>query len=221
MGAPARNVPDRSADALLHELQVHQIELEMQNESLREAHEAVQISRDRYLYLYDLAPVGYLTLSRDGLIEEVNLTASSLLGVERNLLINNNFNKFNKFIVPAEQDRWYFFLREVQHNSHLTLELKLKRGEGNDFYAQVNCLSANDLDASLLITLIDISERKRIEATLAYTNQRVIDGSSSLIYALDTVGNFTLVNKALSTLLGSERSKLLGHDRRACMHASQ
>ena len=226
VGVPPRNVPDYSADALLHELQVHQIELEMQNESLREAHEAVQkaheavqISRDRYLYLYDLAPVGYLTLSREGLIEEVNLTASNLLDVGRNLLIKNNFNKF---IVPAEQDHWYFFLREVQHDKNLTLDLRLKRGDGTDFYAQLNCLSTkkSDLETSLLITLIDISERKRFEATRAYTNQRVIDGSSALIYALDTDGNFTMVNQSLAKLFGSETSKLLGHDRSVCMPAS-
>lgn len=218
-GDPPRNVPDCSAEALLRELKVHQIELEMQNESLREAHEAVQISRDRYLYLYDLAPVGYLTLSREGLIEEVNLTASNLLEVERNLLIQNNFNKF---IVPAEQDRWYFFLREVQHNENLTLDLKLKRGDGTDFYAQLNCLSSkrNEQETSLLITLIDISERKQVEATIAHINQRIIDGSSSMIYALDTEGNFILMNKSLANLLGSETSQLLGHDRSVCMPAS-
>lgn len=219
VGSPPRNAPDCSVEELLHELQVHQIELEMQNESLRDAHEAVEISRDRYLYLYDLAPVGYLTLSREGLIEEVNLTASNLLEVERNLLIQNNFNKF---IVPDEQDRWYFFLREVKHNENLTLDLKLKRGNGTDFYAQLNCLSTkkNDQKTSLLITLSDISERKQMEATVAYINQRVIDASSALIYALNTEGDFTLVNKSLANLLGSDTSKLLGHDRSICMPAS-
>jgi PAS domain-containing protein len=74
--------------AVLHELQVHQIELEMQNESLRQAHATLEEAHDRYLDLYDLSPVGYVTLRRNGRIAEVNLTVASLFGVDRNRLIN-------------------------------------------------------------------------------------------------------------------------------------
>jgi diguanylate cyclase (GGDEF)-like protein/PAS domain S-box-containing protein len=162
VGESPFNVSARTPEELLHELQVHQIELEMQNEHLREAHLEMEMSHSRYVYLYDLAPVGYLTLGSNGLIEEVNLTAANLLGVERKILIKNNFNKY---IVPAEQDRWYFFLRDVQHNENLNLELTLKRGDGADFYAQLNCLSTktNDLTTSLLVALTDITARRRME----------------------------------------------------------
>ncbi|MHB8950367.1 MAG: hypothetical protein ACYC4S_15075 [Rhodoferax sp.] len=81
----ARGLP---AEELLHELQVHQIELEMQNAALREAQLELEASRDRYVDLYDFAPLGYLTLTLDGLIQEVNLTAAGWLGVVRGQLLN-------------------------------------------------------------------------------------------------------------------------------------
>jgi PAS domain-containing protein len=73
----------RFIDGLLHELQVHQIELETQNDELQRAHVALEKSHDRYVNLYEFAPVGYLTLTREGLIAEINLTGASLLGIKR------------------------------------------------------------------------------------------------------------------------------------------
>ncbi len=77
----------KEAGRLLHELQVHQIELEMQNEELRRAQGELESARARYFDLFDLAPVGYFTLSEQGLILEANLTGAGLLGVERRELV--------------------------------------------------------------------------------------------------------------------------------------
>lgn len=87
---------------LLHELQVHRIELEMQNEALRTAQIELEASRDRYLDLYDFAPVGYLTLNPDGMIEEINLTAATLLDGERKKLLQR---RFATFVVAEDQKR--------------------------------------------------------------------------------------------------------------------
>jgi PAS domain-containing protein len=94
----------------LHELQVHQIELEMQNGELRRSREHLEQSRSEYADLYDFAPVGYLTLDKMGLITRANLTATSLLGIERSLLVKT---PFALFVHPESQDLFYFHTQKV------------------------------------------------------------------------------------------------------------
>src|SRR5271169_3478644 len=89
---------------LLHQLQVYQAELEMQNETLRQTQINLEISRDNYVELYEFAPVGYLTLTPDGLISKINLTGAELLGVIRKNLLQK---RFASFVIPEDQDRWH------------------------------------------------------------------------------------------------------------------
>jgi len=79
---------------LMHELQVHQIELEMQNEELRQAYETAETALKNYTMLYDLSPLGYLTLASDGTILELNFTAADMLGERRFSLVGSNLNLF-------------------------------------------------------------------------------------------------------------------------------
>ncbi len=79
---------------LVHELQVHQIELEMQNEELLHANERVEAALKKYTMMYDFAPMGYLTLNQDGMIQELNFTAAEMLGERRFSLINSSFRLF-------------------------------------------------------------------------------------------------------------------------------
>ena len=115
----------QTADKLIHELQVHQIELETQAEELRRAHLALEESRDKYLDLYDFAPLGYLTLNDKALITEVNLTAATLLGIKRNKLVKA---PFSKFMSEKDSDEWYRYFSNVLSQeekpvsyTHLTL----------------------------------------------------------------------------------------------------
>jgi len=95
---------------LLHELQVHQVELEIQNESLRQTQDNLESSKLRYFNLYDLAPVGYFTLNEEGLILEANLTASNLLGVMTSTLTNKSLTHF---IFPEDQDIYYYHRKQL------------------------------------------------------------------------------------------------------------
>ncbi len=162
--AHAKPVAERStSNNHLHELQMHQTELEMQNEELRKSHIALKASCAHYIELYDFAPIGYLTLTTQGIIAEVNLSAAKLLGAERKYLINS---RFVKFIADRDLDRWSAFFPRIMHrNKNQSVELILQRSDGTFFHAQLDC-RCTELESHsqlLLIALTDITERKQVE----------------------------------------------------------
>jgi PAS domain S-box-containing protein len=151
---------------LIHELQVHQIELEMQNEELRKAQSEIEESRTRYSDLYDFAPVSYFTFDKQGLILEANLTAAKELGIERSRLINK---PFRTYIVTEDRNMFDQHLQKVfKSDDRQTCETRLKRKNGSEFYAQQKSIAANDLKGNSLCrsSVIDITERKKAEEAL-------------------------------------------------------
>ncbi|MFA5214313.1 MAG: PAS domain-containing protein [Methanoregula sp.] len=99
----------QTPDELIHELQVHQIELEMQAEELQRAHLALEESRDKYLDLYEFAPLGYLMLNDEAIIADVNLAGATLLGLPRSRLERA---RFRKFVAPQDSEAWdRYFMR--------------------------------------------------------------------------------------------------------------
>ena len=141
----ALNVNDLTIDAinqLLHELQVHQIELEMQNEELQEANIALDILRSRYFDLYDLAPVGYLTLNARGLIQKANLTAATLLGMTRNILIKQ---PISNLIFKDDEDIYYLHHKKVINGSDpQSFDLRLIKNDQTAFWANMVITLGND-----------------------------------------------------------------------------
>ncbi|MBK8816617.1 MAG: PAS domain S-box protein [Methylococcaceae bacterium] len=157
-------VPD--VDTLLHELRVHQIELEMQNEELRQTQVALEQTKAHFIDLYDFAPIGYLTLNFDGIIQELNLTAAKLLGQERNKFIQQ---RFIKFIPDDYKEVWYrHFQRAKEHCEQAGCELPFTTAPGSTSFYHLNCqcLSVAHPDKLMRITLTDVTERKRMEAKL-------------------------------------------------------
>lgn len=122
--------------ALLHELQVHQIELELQNEELSQAYLEAQALQEKYLDLYDFAPVGYFTLSSTGLILGLNLCAASMLKKERSLLINR---QIREFIAPESLEMFNQFLNAAdQHTDDcLASHITLQRGENDPMCIEI------------------------------------------------------------------------------------
>jgi PAS domain S-box-containing protein len=148
---------------VLHELRVHQIELEMQNQELRATQSQLEASRIRYFDLYELAPVGYLTLSKAGLILEANLTIAAALEVPRGALPGK---PLSRFILGNDQDVYYSHLRTLFTSGQpQSCELRLKRTGGLPFWARLESTVSEGEDGSPVWRLVisDITERKQAE----------------------------------------------------------
>jgi PAS domain S-box-containing protein len=135
---------------------VHQVELEIQNDELRAAHLALEDSRDRYLNLYEFAPVGYLTLTGTGQISETNLAGAMMLGLERNKLLQQ---RFDHFVSAEDRDRWHLmFIRAMKNEGKMGIELALQRGDGSTLHSHLDCLHTdNGASREIHMTLTDIS----------------------------------------------------------------
>jgi PAS domain S-box-containing protein len=162
--ADTRAFSDKDVQKLIQELSVHQVELEMQNEELRNAQQELVESRDRYFDLYDLAPVGYFTLDDKGLILEVNLAGADLLGSDRASLIKK---RFSRFVAPDSQDPFYSHRRQaLDSGSKQVFDLELKRKNGEIFYAQLQSVAVEGNEGNgikLRTAVVDITERKQAE----------------------------------------------------------
>ncbi len=189
---------------LLHELQVHQIELEMQNEALRQAQVELEESRDRYVDLYEFAPVGYLTLSRAGLIEQLNLTCAGLLSEDRKRLLGR---RFTRYVAPEDLDRWQQqFIQVMQRGDKQSCELLMQRGDGVRFHAHLDCLHL--AGAGARIVLSDISEHRRAEEELRIA--AIAFESQEGIMVTDSHGVIVRVNHAFTRLTGYRAEEAIG-----------
>lgn len=160
-----------STAELLHELRVHQIELEMQNEQLRLAQLALEESRDHYVDLYLFAPVGYLTLTRAGRIADINLAGASLLGLERKQLL---LQRFDQFVAPADMERWQrLFIRLKKAEGRLIDEFEVQPKGGVAFHVQVDGqrnASVDNKSPVVRLVLMDLaasqaaSDKRRVAA---------------------------------------------------------
>jgi PAS domain S-box-containing protein len=157
---------------VLHELRVHQIEIELQNEELRRTQQQLEASRARYFDLFERAPVGYFTLSQVGLIEEANFTAAGLLGLARGALVNQ---PLTAFILPADQDIYYRHRKQlVETGAKQVCELRILRSDGEPCWVRLEETSATDASGVLVCRAVvsDIAARKRAEETLKASEAR-------------------------------------------------
>ncbi len=160
-------VSSEDLQRLVHELRVHQVELKMQNEELRRIQGELEAARDRYAHLYDFAPVGYLTVSDKGIITEANLTAATLLGVDRSRLEGK---PFSRFILNENQNVFYLHRRQLLETQEpLYCRLRMVKQEGGEFYANLGCMFVEKGDGGpeqIRIAVSDITEQKDLEDQL-------------------------------------------------------
>ena len=168
--ATGENNPRSESDMrrLLHELQVHQVELGMQNEELRRVQEELGVSRNKYTEFYDFAPVGYFAFDQQGLIREVNLAGAQLLGIDRQRLVNKPFSGF----IADEEGREVFF-RHLELLLHrkvaLRCEIKLKVSKGSPAHCQLQSQAVDTAEPEatyILTSIVDGTVRRQLEEKL-------------------------------------------------------
>lgn len=150
-------------EILVHELLVHKVELETQNEELRRAHAAMEEARDRYVDFYEFAPISYITINRNGLINTINLTGAVLLAAERAKLINH---RFSAFVADSDRDHWhrqFMSMMEHEHSEPQKIRLEMMRADGSKFDGHLDCLRKVTLDEPpvLRVALTDITQQKK------------------------------------------------------------
>lgn len=176
LSEPLSPLTPEAAEQLIHELRVHQIELELQNEELHRAQDELALLHARYFDLYELAPVGYLTLNEAGVIQEANLAAATLFGVERCFLTEQ---RLTRFIHPDDQDTHYQAqrrLRSTRQPQSYALRLRREQPRPACWVSLEVCLVPEPHPppaGSCRVILVDITARKRVEQVLRDSQERL------------------------------------------------
>lgn len=156
--------PPAAARSLVYKLVLRQLEIERQNEELQRAQLELSAERARYFDLYDLAPVGYASMTEAGLIVQANLQLASLLGVVRSALVNQ---PINHFICGEDQDRFARLRQQLLKTSaRQSCELRMLRSDGTLFWAQLTATVTRETAPMLRVMLADVSKRKQAEEQL-------------------------------------------------------
>jgi len=157
------NLPDDFAE-LIHELEVHQIELEMQHAELERAYDALERTRKQFNDLFDFAPVGYIVTTREGVVQQANLTIAALLGVERNQLIGQ---KFSTFVVKDYKETYHIHRRTLfRTEEQQSCDVRVQCHDESRFFAHLNSEIIPENPDTCRTSITDISQIKQAESAL-------------------------------------------------------
>jgi diguanylate cyclase (GGDEF)-like protein/PAS domain S-box-containing protein len=206
----------------LHELKVHQIELELQNEELRRAKAEADEVKARYQDLYDLAPVGYCTVNAAGLISQANQTLTTLLGVTHKALLGK---PLSRYVSREDQDGYYLFRKQVLSppakpgtvGEPPTCELPMLRADGTPFWVQWTASSELDAQGAPELRLVvhDIRARRLADEALLASEERyraLAQDMPLFVCAFMPDGTLTYANAALAALIGMPAQNLIGQN---------
>ena len=202
----------RKRRELLRQMEIHQIELETQNLELQESHQQLERSHKHHTDLYDSSPVGYLTLDERGCIVETNLAGASMLGEERSRLAGK---PFTLFITPGETSLFFNHLKQCLSSSKpVTTEVTLVPREKPPITVQLISIAWTDPDRKAKVcrtTLIDCTERKRVEAQLHFQST-LLDQVRNAVIAIGTNQKIVAWSNHAERLFGWMREEALGQD---------
>ena len=202
--------------ALIHELQVHQIELEMQNEELKQARDATEKLQLKYEDLYDFAPVGYFTVDQDGTICEANLTGCRLLGQERREVIGRRLQAF----LPAKSIPVFneFCRNILEIGGTQAGELFLPKDADKKIYVHISgteLQNRTEEPGKIWMAISDITERKKLEEALQKERdfaESIIKMAQTIILILDTNGHIVYINPYMEKISGYTLEGVKGKD---------
>ncbi|MDH4235781.1 MAG: response regulator [Nitrospira sp.] len=209
-------MPAKDVQQLVYELQVHQIELGMQNEELRRTQAALEESRDRYMDLYNLSPAGHLTLDAAGLIVEANLKAGTLLGMPRENLIGQSLAQF---LIENDADTFHRHWQEVLRADTIhSCEIQLRKKAGQPRWIHLDSIAIQKETGPIAhwqTSLLDISERKEADERVRRLNveleQRVQDRTVELRAAYDSLQKEVNERQAVEgQLLQAQKLEVVG-----------
>lgn len=193
-----REIQTGEATRLLHELQVYQIELEIQNEELRGTQNDIEKLNAKLKNVYDHAPNGYVTLDEKGIIKDINLTGAKMLGWTNPQAIKNT--PFHKFIQKDCQDTFYFLEKELRKTAaRKTCELRLIRKDGKSFDAELDSMVVADEESGsrqIRMAILDTTKRKQAETALQTLTKRFYNILSGMYSSVLLVGNDNVVEFA-------------------------
>ena len=218
---PGGPVVQAGALRMVHELEVHQIELELQNAELRKVRDDMEAALQRYTDLYDFAPVGYFSLDQSGLIQEVNLTGAAMLGVERSRLIRL---RLARFFAPASQAVYQCFLQKVfaQPPEKAREAVRLQR-DGVECWVELQATNAFDPGARTpwcRVSVSDISVRRQAEEVLRRNEalfSALIEQAPVGVYVVDSELRLQQINPRARPAF-SKIEPLLGRDFAEILH---
>ncbi|HEY8094774.1 MAG TPA: EAL domain-containing protein [Methylobacter sp.] len=191
-----------------YKLQEHQVELEMRNKELHRTHSALQESHIRFVELFDFAPIGYLTITDQGLIAEINLTGAKLLGIDRRKLQQRHIGSF-LFLAPDEYDHWQQLIQcTLENNNKQSCELAIRRDDGTVFQARLDCrLRQSSASPTIHVSFTDITERKQARAELQIAAIAFESQEGMVITDINNV--IIKVNQAFVRLTGYPKEELI------------
>jgi PAS domain S-box-containing protein len=205
---------------LSHELDVYHAELEIQNQELRGAQEALETSRDRYLQIFELAPIGYFRLDRSGTILEVNRAGAERFGSERSHI---NGQQLVSYVHSGFRGAFHTHMAKVlAHNGRETCEVEFRLADGSQFYGLVRStglIASAGIEPGVLVAILDVTARREAEESLRTSEQRyraLFEGSRDAIVLFDAATGMVLdANVAALKLLDLPRGRILGLQREA------